>query len=132
MGVFDFFKSSAGGPAVSENWQRLGAPEEADAFFQESSPTVLIYKHSFACSICTFSLLSLERSLGEIIPQAKACFIDVRAERPLSNYIAQKSGVVHQSPQAIILYKGQAFWHGSHGEVRAEFVLDALSELLKT
>lgn len=129
MSFFDMFRASSGGPAVSEKWQRLASTEEADTLFAQTGRPVLIYKHSFACSICTFSMLSLERNLAEIEEAADVYFVDVRAERSISNYIAQKSGVTHQSPQAILLYKGHPYWHGSHSEVRAEYVMDALKEL---
>ncbi|MCC5934934.1 MAG: bacillithiol system redox-active protein YtxJ [Candidatus Cyclonatronum sp.] len=129
MSFLDRFKSFSAAPAVSDKWQRFEKPEAADPLFQESARPALIYKHSFACSICTYSLMSLERSLEQIMPHADVYFVDVRAERPVSNYIAGKSGVIHQSPQAILLYKGKAYWHGSHGEVRAEPVLDSLNEI---
>ena len=40
--------------------------------------------------------------------------------RPLSRYIAERVGIVHASPQAIILRAGVPAWHGSHFDLRAE------------
>ncbi|AXJ02251.1 bacillithiol system protein YtxJ [Cyclonatronum proteinivorum] len=128
MSFLDIFKSS-GGPSISDKWARFENKDQAEPIFDSNARPALIYKHSFACSVCTYSLLSLERNMEQIMEKADVYFIDVRAERPLSNYVAEKSGVQHQSPQAIVLYKGQAFWHGSHGAVRGEAVMEALDEL---
>lgn len=132
MSFFDLFKSGAGGASLSEHWQRLTSPEAVQELFKHRERPVLIYKHSFACSICTFSMLNLDRKLETIASKADSFFVDVRAQREISNRIAQVSGVVHQSPQAIVVYNGEVFWHGSHSEVRAEHILEALEEISQT
>jgi bacillithiol system protein YtxJ len=48
----------------------------------------------------------------------------------LSRYISERVGVVHASPQAIILRAGVPAWHGSHFDLRADDMAQQL-ELLK-
>jgi len=55
--------------------------------------------------------------------------VDVIHSRPLSRYIAQRTGVIHQSPQAIILRSGVPAWHGSHFDLRADEMARALAAL---
>lgn len=53
-------------------------------------------------------------------PNLPAYLVDVRAERPLSQEIAARSGVQHESPQAILLRRGAPLWDASHYEITAE------------
>lgn len=134
MSFWDSIRSFSAGPQLSENWQHPQSVADIDAIFDESAADPdtlhLIYKHSFSCGICTYSLRSLEQHMDEFKPHIRPYFIDVRAQRSLSNRVAEKSGIRHQSPQAILLYKGQAYWSNSHGGVRAEPVLESLNELV--
>jgi bacillithiol system protein YtxJ len=129
MGIFDLFKTGGSGPALSDHWKHPESEDDIRGLFSPDAGTQLIYKHSFACSICTYSLMSIEKKADEISSGTGMHFIDVRASRPLSNLTAELSGVTHESPQAILLHNGEVFWHGSHAEVRAERVLDAISEI---
>jgi bacillithiol system protein YtxJ len=56
-------------------------------------------------------------------PNVKAYQVDVRAERPLSQQIAARTGVRHESPQVIILRHGAAVWSASHDEITAGAIL---------
>ncbi|MCH8568596.1 MAG: bacillithiol system redox-active protein YtxJ [Balneolales bacterium] len=129
MGFFDSFKSFTSGPALSESWEIPQDEEEIKALFKAGSGKVLIYKHSFSCSICTFSLLNLEKKITDISKDCRVVFIDVKASRPLSNLVASLSGVQHESPQAVLLVNGSVYWHGSHASVRSDAVLESLQEI---
>ena len=50
---------------------------------------------------------------------AQAYLVDVRAERPLSQLIAARTGVRHESPQIITLRSGAVVWSASHGDITA-------------
>ncbi len=129
MSLFDELKSFTGGPTVSETWNRPNSTKEIDAMFEEGSGVHIIYKHSFACSVCIFTMNSLERELDAISGFGTPHFIDVREQRSLSDRVAERSGVRHESPQVVIIRDGQAFWTASHGEVRSDSVLNALKEI---
>jgi bacillithiol system protein YtxJ len=55
--------------------------------------------------------------------------VDVVHSRPLSRYIAERLGIVHASPQAIILRAGVPAWHGSHFDLRADTMVRQLEAL---
>jgi bacillithiol system protein YtxJ len=52
-------------------------------------------------------------------PNLTAFTVDVRAQRPLSQQIAARSGVEHESPQVIIFRRGTPVWNASHQDITA-------------
>jgi bacillithiol system protein YtxJ len=103
---------------------------EAEVATLLAEPLAVVYKHS---PICPTSGIAYEemRSLRQLHRDVPVYLVDVIHSRPLSRYIAERVGVVHASPQAIILQTGVAAWHGSHFDLQAETMARRL-ELLKT
>lgn len=93
-----------------------------------SEPLALVYKHS---PICPTSDIAYEeiRSLSRLHGDVPVYLVDVVHFRPLSRYIAERVGVVHASPQAIILRAGVPAWHGSHFDLRADIIARRLASL---
>jgi bacillithiol system protein YtxJ len=52
-------------------------------------------------------------------PGVAAYLVNVLAERPLSQQIAARSGVEHESPQVIIFRRGTPIWNASHQDITA-------------
>jgi bacillithiol system protein YtxJ len=102
---------------------------EADLASVLAEPLAVVYKHS---PICPTSGMAFEeiRSLRRLQQDVPVYLVDVVHSRPLSRYIAQRVGVVHASPQAIILRSGVPAWHASHFDLRADAIAHQL-ELLK-
>lgn len=44
-------------------------------------------------------------------------WIDVVDQRPLSQGVARRTGVRHESPQALLFTGGRCVWHASHGAI---------------
>jgi monothiol bacilliredoxin len=102
---------------------------EADVATALAEPLAVVYKHS---PICPTSGIAYEemRSLRRLHHDVPVYLVDVIHSRPLSRYISELVGVVHASPQAIILRAGVPAWHGSHFDLRADDMAQQL-ELLK-
>ena len=102
---------------------------EADVAIALAQPLAVVYKHS---PICPTSGIAYEeiRSLRRLHEDVPVYLVDVVHSRPLSRYISERVGVVHASPQAIILRAGVPAWHGSHFDLRADDMAQQL-ELLK-
>lgn len=77
-------------------------PEEADQFV-EANPTAVIFKAG-TCHKTMQGWGNLERLLRER-PEVAVGIIKVVEDRPASNRIAERTGIVHHSPQ-VILFKG--------------------------
>ena len=101
---------------------------EADVASVLSEPLAIVYKHS---PICPTSGIAYEEmsSLRQLHADVPVYLVDVVHSRPLSRLISERIGVVHASPQAIILRAGVPAWHGSHFDLRAEAIARRLASL---
>lgn len=98
------------------NWKHLTNLKQLDEVVELSQNTpVLVFKHSTRCSISSMALSRLEREWQEtpIIP----FYLDLIAYRAISNEIAERFHVFHQSPQAILIKKGEAVYDASHSGI---------------
>jgi bacillithiol system protein YtxJ len=110
------------------NWNELTSLEQLDAIVNESmQQPVVIFKHSTRCSISSMALDRLERSWdnGEDL---KPYYLDLIQYRDVSNQIVDKFGVMHQSPQVIILKDGQVIYDNSHMGISYQSILNAVKE----
>lgn len=82
----------------------------------KSIPQV-IFKHSTTCGISRM-VLNMFTSGYDLEPgQMNFYFLDLHAHRDISNAIAEKFQVVHQSPQLLIIKNGVVVIHDSHGAI---------------
>ena len=55
------------------------------------------------------------------------CIVDVIRNRDVSNAIADETGVLHQSPQAIVIKNGEVTAHTSHYDITRSWIERELS-----
>lgn len=101
---------------------------QADVASALSQPLAVVYKHSPICPTSTIAYQEM-RSLRLLHQDVPVYLVDVVHSRPLSRYIAEQVGIVHASPQAIILRAGVPAWYGSHFDLRAEVMAQRLQSL---
>jgi len=101
---------------------------EADVVTALAQPIAVLYKHSPICPTSSIAYQEI-RSLRRLQDDVPIFMVDVIQSRPLSRYIAEMLGVVHASPQAIILRSGVPAWHGSHFDLRADTMARQLEAL---
>jgi bacillithiol system protein YtxJ len=100
---------------------------DADLDLLLAAPLAVLYKHS---PICPTSDAAYEEMLAFRRRRAVPVYmVDVIHHRPLSRALAERIGVRHASPQAIILRDGVAAWHRSHYEIRAEAMARVVDHL---
>lgn len=104
---------------LNMNWNTLqNADQLTDLIIESNEKDVLIFKHSTLCSISKTTLDRLERNWKETeIPNVKPYLVDLLTFRELSNAIATRFGVEHQSPQVLIISKGQSRYDRSHFDI---------------
>ena len=96
------------------NWIPLTAVSTLDEIDQKSkTQPILIFKHSTRCSISSMTLNRFENAC-EDSPSFDLYFLDLIANRAVSNEVAIHYGVEHQSPQAILVVDGKAVYDASH------------------
>lgn len=90
---------------------------------------VFLFKHSTTCPISGAAhqeyMRFLEDQPGE--DEADYTLLEVQNARPLSNEIAQRTGIKHESPQAILLRDGKPVWNASHWSIKASSLAESLS-----
>ncbi|MBI3829564.1 MAG: bacillithiol system redox-active protein YtxJ [Planctomycetes bacterium] len=101
-------------------WEKLWREQQ-----QPGSRPLLIFKKSPICPTSHHVERTFNAWLGGLAPAAAAklnvVLVDVVNQRPVSRKIAEDVGVVHQSPQALLLAPGgKVLWHASHGDVDEE------------
>lgn len=90
---------------------------ELDALFEKSNEQpVVIFKHSITCPISSGVYQEISRADADIN------IIIVQRARNISNAVAEKTGVRHESPQAIVLKNKAVVYHASHYDVTAQEV----------
>ena len=123
MGFFDKFKSSADiakEVIVEVPWHVLSKMEQLDEIVEESKTTpVAIFKHSTRCGISRGVLKLLERNYNLTDAQLKLYYLDLLENRGISNEIATRFKVHHESPQMIVLKNGVVVHHDSHHSIVA-------------
>jgi bacillithiol system protein YtxJ len=80
---------------------------------------VAIFKHSTRCSVSRMALRQFENEF-DLSDKVTAYFLDLIAYRDVSNEIASRFGVTHQSPQLILIKDGKAVYNASHSDIDAE------------
>ncbi|NJY62165.1 bacillithiol system redox-active protein YtxJ [Salinimicrobium sp. CDJ15-81-2] len=120
MGLFDkVFKSER--DIVKKEieevpWHALTESKQLEEIEKESEKMpVVIFKHSTRCGISRMVLNNFER--GYDLPkdkEVKLYMLDLIANRNISNEVAERFGVRHESPQMIILKDQQVVHHASH------------------
>jgi bacillithiol system protein YtxJ len=80
---------------------------------------IVIFKHSTRCSISRFALRQFENEYGIEADKMELYFLDLLEYRNISDAIALRFQVQHQSPQLIVLKDGKAVYHVSHSDIDA-------------
>ena len=99
------------------NFIKVNTTEELDGLFEKSSEQpVFLFKHSLTCPISAgvFEIVSgIDTDVHLVV---------VQHSQDVSKELAAKSGVRHESPQAIIIKDGKPVYHASHYDVTAQDV----------
>ncbi|MCH7407983.1 bacillithiol system redox-active protein YtxJ [Belliella sp. DSM 111904] len=98
------------------NWKVLNNPAQIEEIISESESTpVMIFKHSTRCSISSMALDRFKRNWkDEDAKKVTPYYLDLIANRDISNAIASQFAIQHESPQVILIKSGKAFFDQSH------------------
>lgn len=122
MGIFNslFGNSEESKETTSKiNWiplQDLGQLDEIVAVSDQKP--ALIFKHSTRCSISRFALKQFENQYA-LEDRIDAYFLDLLEYRAISNEIANRFQVTHQSPQLLLIKNGYSVYDASHSDIDA-------------
>lgn len=102
-------------------WIPLDSESQLDEIVEQSNNTpCLIFKHSTRCNISSMAKTRLEKSWDFSTSEMKPYYLDLIAFRGISNAIAEKFGVYHESPQVLLIRNGECTYDASHLDISVE------------
>jgi bacillithiol system protein YtxJ len=111
-------------------WIQLTSIEQLrQAIDNSAEKPQLFFKHSTRCIISKMALQEFERSEVHKSCNADFYLLDLLNYRAVSNEIAERLNVFHQSPQAIFLFKKEVLYSETHERIdgkKIQLILDSL------
>jgi bacillithiol system protein YtxJ len=92
------------------------------ALERSNDAPVILFKHSTTCPISSAAY----KQMSQV--QTDVSLVIVQSARDVSGEIASRTGIRHESPQAIVLRNGEAVWSASHFDITAQAVEQAVRE----
>ena len=77
----------------------------------------VIFKHSTTCGISRMVMNMFKSSYNYSENQIDLYYLDLLSFREVSNGVAEKFKVMHQSPQLLVIRNGSVVAHDSHGSI---------------
>ncbi len=123
MGIFD--KLFSGNPKEKKEekvlpWIPLTSIPQLDMIEKRSNEKLqVIFKHSTRCGISRMVINQFVDSYDFTEEEVDLYYLDLLNHRDVSNEIAAKFQVWHESPQMIVLKGGHVVHHASHSGIQA-------------
>ncbi len=110
--------------------RELTSIADADAALEASTDQpIFILKHSSRCPISAgayYRVLHYLETAGAAAPPTY--LVKVIESRPVSNDLAARLTIEHQSPQLILVKNKTAVWNASHNDIDAQAIVNALEK----
>lgn len=106
--------------------KKLDTVEQFDEVLQKENKFFLL-KHSLTCPISRNAFQEYQK-FAENQNEVNAYYLAVQDSRLLSNEIAAKFGIKHESPQAILFSGKRPVWNTSHWKITQGSLTGAASE----
>jgi bacillithiol system protein YtxJ len=109
------------------NWIEIKDISEL-AFIDKKSISIpqLIFKHSTSCPVSSMAKMRLEKNWDIDIP---TYYLDLKAYREISNDIASRYDIHHESPQVLVISNGLCIYDASHLDINKVEIAEALNAL---
>lgn len=120
MGLFDNLFKKEGGEREDENsfWNVLFQENQLEEIIKESySIPVLIFKDSTRCIISSMAIKQFQNDYTASKDQLKSYYLDLLTYRSVSNAVAEKFDVFHQSPQVLLIKEGKCVYSETHNSI---------------
>ncbi len=98
-------------------WIELTSTSQLEKILN-STGKIVIFKHSIRCSISSFALKNFEREFEQNL-NIPCYLLDLINHRDVSNEIADKLNVMHQSPQLFLIENNTVLYTATHEQIDA-------------
>ncbi|MFK7786355.1 MAG: bacillithiol system redox-active protein YtxJ [Crocinitomicaceae bacterium] len=110
-------------------WERLTSVNQLKEVVASSAEKpVLLFKHSTRCSISSMALNGFIRSWEGTPEEIDIYYLDLISYRDVSNATALETGVIHQSPQVIVLKNNEVVYTATHSSIDARAALNSIKK----
>ncbi len=106
--------------------KKIDSIEQFDELLEKESKFYLL-KHSLTCPISHAAYKEYEKYADEH-QDIPTFYLAVQESRPLSNEIAEKFQIKHETPQAILFSNGKALWSASHWKITNRSLVNSRTE----
>ncbi|TDL99398.1 MAG: bacillithiol system redox-active protein YtxJ [Flavobacteriaceae bacterium] len=107
------------------NWKPIQTKEEAkNAFENSQNAWIMFFKHSTTCGISAAAKYELDQNWD--LENIQTFYVDLLVFREVSNYIAELTGVIHQSPQVILIKDKKARQMFSHYAIKVSKIKEVV------
>lgn len=109
------------------NWKPISTEQDVLEIIENSSQKPqIIFKESVTCGISAFAKERLTDHNDLMTDIADFNHLDLLAHRNVSNFIASELGVIHQSPQIIVIKDKNVIFRDSHHSIEAKKIREAI------
>jgi bacillithiol system protein YtxJ len=109
------------------HWLNLTEINQLDDLLESSvNQKVIIFKHSTRCSVSSMVKDRLERNWSTDLEHQNVYYLDLLSHRDISNAIADKTGIEHQSPQLLIIENHVCVFSANHNFISADAIRNEL------
>ncbi len=99
-------------------WIALTSEDQLEEISEKSiTRTQMIFKHSTTCGTSRMVLNMFGKGFNFKDNAIDLYYLDLHAHRNISDDIAQKFKIRHQSPQLLVIRNGEVVAHDSHGGI---------------
>ena len=117
--------------ADAQELSRFTTSAQLDNLFKASSKhPVWLFKHSLICPTSAGAWQEFERFAAKQANRERIGVIEIQRARELSREVAERTGVRHESPQALLIRDGLPLWHASHWEITEQSLDEAAEDHL--
>lgn len=113
------------------NWLVLDREQQLDEIVARSNDVpCVIFKHSTRCNISSVAKYRLEEDWDFDSETLEPYFLDLLSHRSVSNRVAERFGIYHESPQILVIKNGECVYETSHLDISVEALKESLAELV--
>lgn len=104
-------------------WVKITSLEQLREIMENTKQKpALFYKHSSRCEVCTMVLNNFRAEWDKSADRCTLYFVDLLANRDVSNEIERVTGVAHQSPQVIVLNGDKIMYTATHSSISIDAI----------
>lgn len=129
MGFLDKFKNEQQSNSF-KNWKNLDGVGQLQGILADSQDKpIVLFKHSTRCGISVGAQSRLQDGWS-YEDEIDFYYLDLLQHKDISAEMASLFKVVHQSPQIIVVYKGETVYHTSHHNISLKNLSDQVSKYI--